>query len=91
MNAMLPFMASDATPLDTAVADFVSRLPKGEGHVGCNYLWFAFEHDHPVIVSLEDFEASAARVTETSTVYGRRFIEGVDPMGVKSFYLGVFQ
>lgn len=89
MNSLLSFMAPEATALDTAVAEFVSRLPKGDGHVGCNYLCYAFERTH-WWVSLEDFEAAASRVTQTSAIYGRQFIEGVDPEGVRAMYLECF-
>jgi hypothetical protein len=91
MNSLLSFMESEATPLDTEIADFVSRLPAGTDRVGCNYLRFAFERSQPESVSLEDFEAAVSRVAPTSNVYGRLFIEGVDAKEVRRFYLSVFQ
>ena len=80
-----------ATPLDAEVKDFLAKLTAGEDRVGCNYIWFAFEHNHPLAISLEEFEAAAARVWKTSMVYGVRFIEGVDAKEVRRFYLSVFQ
>jgi hypothetical protein len=91
MNSLLSFMESETTPLDAEVKDFLAKLPAGDDRVGCNYLWFAFEHNHPLAISLEEFEAAAARVWKTSTVYGVRFIEGVDAKEVRRFYLSVFQ
>ena len=80
-----------ATPLDAEVKDFLAKLTAGEDRVGCNYIWFAFEHNHPHAISLEEFEAAAARVWKTSMVYGVRFVEGVDAKEVRQFYLSVFQ
>lgn len=91
MNSLLSFMESEATPLDTAVAGFVSHLPAGTDRVGCNYLQFAFERSQPEPISLEEFEAAVARVAPTSKVYGRLFVEGVDAAGVLSFYRECFQ
>ena len=80
-----------ATPLDEEVREFLAKLPAGEDRVGCNYLWFAFEHDHPIAITLGEFEAAAARVWKTSMVYGVRFIEDVDAKEVRRFYLEVFR
>lgn len=91
--SLLCFMEEEsiATPLDAEVKDFLAKLPTGDDRVGCNYLWFAFEHDHPIAISLEEFEAAANRVWKTSLVYGIRFVEGVDAKEVTRFYLSVFQ
>jgi hypothetical protein len=91
--SLLCFMEEEpiATPLDEEVRDFLAKLPAGDDRVGCNYLWFAFEHDHPIAITLAEFEAAAARVWKTSMVYGVRFIEGVDAKEVRRFYLSVFQ
>ena len=91
MNSLLSFIETEATPLDTKVKDFLAKLPAGEDRVGCNYLRFAFEHDHPTAISLEEFEAAANRVWKTSLVYGVRFVEGVDAKEVTRFYLSVFR
>jgi hypothetical protein len=80
-----------ATPLDEEVKEFLAKLPAGDDRVGCNYLWFAFEHDHPIAITLAEFEAASARVWKTSMVYGVRFIEGVDAKEVRRFYLEVFR
>jgi hypothetical protein len=80
-----------ATPLDEEVRDFLAKLPAGEDRVGCNYIWFAFEHHRTEPCSLEDFEAAAARVAQTSTVYGRLFVEGIDAAEVRRVYLEVFR
>jgi len=80
-----------ATPLDAEVKDFLAKLPAGDDRVGCNYIWFAFEHHRTDPCSLEEFEAAVARVAPTSKVYGRLFVEGVDAAEVRRFYLSVFQ
>jgi hypothetical protein len=80
-----------ATTLDTEVRDFLSKLPAGGTRVGCNYIWFAFEHRRVEPCSLEEFEAAVARVAQTSTVYGRLFVEGVDAAEVRRVYLEVFR
>ena len=91
--SLLCFMEEEsiATPLDAEVKDFLAKLPAGDDRVGCNYLWFAFEHNHPLAISLEEFEAAVARVAPTSKVYGRLFVDGVDAKEVTRFYLSVFQ
>lgn len=80
-----------ATTLDTEVRDFLAKLPAGGNRVGCNYIWFAFEHHRTDPCSMEEFEAAVARVAPTSRVYGRLFVEGVDAVGVMSFYRECFQ
>ena len=91
--SLLCFMEEEsiATPLDAEVKDFLAKLSAGDDRVGCNYLWFAFEHNYPIAISLEEFEAAVARVAPTSKVYGCLFVEGVDAKEVRRFYLSVFQ
>lgn len=91
--SLLCFMEEEpiATTLDTEVRDFLAKLPAGGNRVGCNYIWFAFEHHRDEPCSLEEFEAAVARVAPTSKVYGRLFVEGVDAAEVKRFYLEVFR
>ena len=91
--SLLCFMEEEpiATTLDNEVRDFLSKLPAGGNRVGCNYIWFAFEHHRTAPCSLEEFEAAVARVAPTSKVYGCLFVEGVDAAEVRRFYLSVFQ
>lgn len=91
--SLLCFMAEEpiATTLDTEVMDFLAKLPAGGNRVGCNYIWFAFEHQRTESCSLEEFEAAVARAASTSKVYDRLFVEGVDAAEVRRFYLSVFQ
>jgi hypothetical protein len=91
--SLLCFMDEEpiATTLDTEVRDFLAKLPAGGNRVGCNYIWFAFEHQRTEPCSLEEFESAVARVAPTSTVYGRLFVEGVDAAEVKRIYLEVFR
>lgn len=91
--SLLCFMEEEpiATKLDIEVRNFLGRLPAGGNRVGCNYIWFAFEHHRTEPCSLEEFEAAVARVVPTSKVYGRLFVEGVDAAAVKRVYLEVFR
>ena len=91
--SLLCFMEEEpiATTLDTEVRDFLAKLPAGDDRVGCNYIWFAFEHHRTEPCSLGEFEAAVARLAPTSRVYGRLFVEGVDAAEVRRFYLSVFQ
>lgn len=78
-----------ATPLDEAVKAFLDTLPPGEGAVGCNYIWYAFNRTNDAC--FEEFEDACGRVAQTSIRYGRRFIEGIDEAGARHVYTGSFR
>jgi hypothetical protein len=76
--------------MSEAIRAFIAKLPPGDGRVGCNYLLFAFNRGVEKDMELPEFEREVAKVTKTSTVYGRRFIDGVDVKGVRAVYLESF-
>lgn len=96
MNALLSFMSAflgepvKPTALDSDVAEFLGRIPAGDGRIGCLFLWHAFEQQHPEPVSPEEFEDAASRVAKTTDVYGRRYIDGVDSVAAKALFLECF-
>lgn len=76
--------------MSEAVRAFIAKLPPGDGRVGCNYLLFAFNRGVEKDMDLAEFEREVAKIAKTSTVYGRRFIDNVDPKGVRAVYLDSF-
>ena len=89
--AYLAFMDEPiVTGLDAAVGEFLSMFSAGADRVGCNFLWYAFEHSYPAPVSLVEFEDAVSRTRQTSRVYGKLFIDGLDSSKARQMYLGVF-